>query len=279
MPELPEVENTVNSLSGLVVGQKIVDFWTDVPQRFSNLEDISFFNKEILYVRRVGKNIIFDLSGGISILIHQKISGHVLYGIWSWDGNNWVTKDKFLSEKINSFVRFVFVLNNQHMIAVVDPRKFAKVEIWKTKDLDQKLAGSIAPDALSISKQDFVNILSKRKGMIKRVLIDQSIISGIGNIYSDEILWWAKTNPYVAAKDVDAVAVYNATRKVLLKSIKLKGDSMSDYRRIDGTKGAFQKEHKVYGREGLKCLRNDGGIIQIRKMGNRSLRFCPVCQK
>ena len=279
MPELPEVENTVNSLSGLVVGRKIIDFWTDVPQRLSNLENISFFKKEILCLRRVGKNIIFDLSGGVSILVHQKISGHVLYGVWSQNGDAWTTKDKSLSERINSFVRFVFVLDNKHMVTVVDPRKFAKVEVWKTKDLSQKLAESIAPDALSVSKNDFVDILSKRKGIIKRVLMDQSIISGIGNIYSDEILWWAKTNPYVVAKDADAVAVYNATRKVLLKAIELKGDSMSDYRRVDGTKGSFQKEHKVYGREGQKCFRKDGGIIQIRKMGNRSLRFCPVCQK
>jgi len=279
MPELPEVETTVKSLSGLVVGSKIVDFWTDVPQRHSNIQNISFLKREILSVKRIGKNIVFVLSGGISILVHQKISGHLLYGTWSWDGSNWITEDNFLSERINSFIRFVFVLDNKSMIVLVDPRKFAKVEVWENSELDKKINKSIAPDALSVSKKEFIEILSKRRGIIKRVLMDQSIISGIGNIYSDEILWDAKISPYSIAKDVDALKLYNSTRKILLKAIKLKGDSMSDYRLVDGSKGSFQKEHRVYGREGLKCLRNDGGIIQIKKIGNRSLRFCPVCQK
>ncbi len=283
MPELPEVETTVADLSKVAVGRKIADIWTDTPKRFSVLSRDGgvVVGGRIKAVSRRGKNIIIDLSDGKKILIHQKISGHLLFGKWSFDGERWVSKKDSLQEKVNSYLRFIFTLDNGKMIGLSDPRKFAKVEIWDGEDLDRKLSVEIGPDAMEIDKEEFRERVSNKGSIIKTVLMDQSVISGIGNIYSDEMLWDARISPYRRPKelsDKEMGALFRSMRKVLLKGIKLKGDSMSDYRLIDGTKGGYQNRHKVYKKEGESCPREDGGTIERRKLGSRSLRFCPACQ-
>ena len=283
MPELPEVETTVVDLSKSVVGKRIVDLWTDTPKRLSVLtKDGAVFNEKINGVRRKGKNIILDLSGGIKILIHQKIAGHILFGKWSFEKGRWVPERGPLDEKVNSYIHFMLTLNNGKMIALSDPRKFAKIEIWDGDDLDRKMRNEIGPDPMEIGLAEFRERIGKKGSIIKTVLMDQSVISGIGNIYSDEILWSARLSPYRRPKEISSREMgklFKSTRKILTKAIELKGDSMSDYRLIDGTKGGYQEEHKVYGRDGFPCPRKDGGIIERRKLGGRSLRFCPVCQK
>jgi formamidopyrimidine-DNA glycosylase len=287
MPELPEVETTTKSLSMAVTGLKIVDFWTDTPNRASVFINKERFikvikSKKIKKVERVGKNIIFQLSGNISLLAHQKISGHFLFGEWFLDNKEWKSKDKNLSEKTNLFLRFVFTFNNGKMMALSDPRKFAKLELWQSDKLKDKLDINIGPDATKVGFTVFKKRISSRGSIIKKILMDQSIISGIGNIYSDEILWDAKINPYKRGKELkekELKKIFHSSKKILLKSIELKGDSMSDYRLIDGTKGSYQNNHKVYKRENLPCPRKDKGIIIREKIGNRSLRFCPICQK
>ncbi len=288
MPELPEVETTVNDLSKKIVGKKIVDFWTDIPKRVAILTKekrsvVSILEGEkIKNVYRKGKNIILDISGGIKILIHQKIAGHVLFDKWLFNGNKWISQREFLQEKVNSYIHFVITLANGEMIALSDPRKFAKIEIWDGDELDRKMKEEIGPDPMDMDSVSFKDRISKRKSIIKTVLMDQTVVSGIGNIYSDEILWDARISPYKRPQEMnnrETSRLFRSVKKIFLKAIKLKGDSMSDYRLIDGTKGEYQKEHKVYGRDGLSCLRKDGGTIERRKLGSRSLRFCPVCQK
>lgn len=135
-------------------------------------------------------------------------------------------------------------------------------------------------------KKDFTleklrEALSKKKrGKIKQILMDQTVIAGIGNIYSDEILWQSKIHPF---KDVSKLSIkelkdiYEATREILKKSIRLRGESISDFRDLEGNRGYFDKARKVYQKEGEKCFRC-GGIIKRIKMGGRSAHFCPVCQ-
>ena len=112
--------------------------------------------------------------------------------------------------------------------------------------------------------------------------MDQSVIAGIGNIYSDEILWEARIHPL---KDVSTLGetdlknIYNAILKVLKKGIEFKGDSMSDYRRPNGEKGGYQNVQKVYRKEGQACPVKNCGIIKRIKIGGRSAHFCPKCQK
>ncbi len=283
MPELPEVETTVTDLSKVIVGRKVTDLWTDTPKRFSVLSRDGgvIVGRKIKAVSRRGKNIVIDLSDGKKILIHQKISGHLLFGKWSFDGERWVAKNDILQEKVNSYLRFIFTLDNGKMIGLSDPRKFAKVEVWDGEDLERKLSSEIGPDAMEVGKEEFKERVFGKGSIIKTVLMDQTVISGIGNIYSDEMLWDSRISPYRRPKelsDKEMGVLFRSMRKALSKGIKLKGDSMSDYRLIDGTKGGHQSRHNVYKKEGEPCPRKDGGTIERRKLGSRSLRFCPVCQ-
>ncbi len=285
MPELPEVKTTVDDLAQNITERKIVDFWTDVPKRIAfffdgSIDDIK--GNTIKTIERRGKNIIITLSNKKNILIHQKISGHLLLGNWKQKDGKWLPSQEPLLEKINSYIHFILFLDNGKMLAMSDPRKFAKIEFWDNDKLKDHLDKILGPDALDINLNDLIKILSKKGGSIKSVLMDQAIISGIGNIYSDEILWDSKISPFRKAKELTKLEVkiiFESINKILSLAIKLKGDSMSDYRLIDGTKGSFQKFHKVYQREGLDCFRKDGGKIRREKFGSRAVRLCPICQK
>ena len=281
MPELPEVETTTRGLSDSVIGHRILDIWTDTPNRLGVFSSRDIKGEKIESVERRGKNIIINLTNDLSLLIHQKISGHLLVGKWEFIEGFWKSKDEILQEKINSYIHFIIILSRGKMIALSDPRKFAKIEIWNNKNLKEKMDREIGPDAMDIMMKEFKERLSVRRSIIKKVLLNQKVVSGIGNIYSDEILWESRINPYrypSELSDEEYNLLFKSMKKVLNKAISLKGDSMSDYRLIDGTRGGYQNEHKVYGREGLLCFRKDGGEIVRRKMGSRSLRFCPICQ-
>jgi len=291
MPELPEVETIVRDLRKKVLDRTFLDVWTDfkkIIKKPKNFEDFKkeIKGKEILKVWRRGKNIIFDLSDNKSLLIHQKLTGHLLYGTWDIEHGTWKPAEKGpLEEKVNTYIHLLFNLDNGEMIALSDLRKFAKVELWNDKELSEsKEIKNLGPEPLEseFTFEKFKEIIKKNHSKIKQVLMDQNVISGIGNIYSDEILWEARINPFreiSTLSEADVKNIYIAMKKVLLKAIKLMGDSMSDYRTISGAKGGYQLVQKVYRQEGKKCPRNDGGIIQRKKMNGRSAHFCPVCQK
>ncbi len=284
MPELPEVETIVNGLKGKVKGAVFLDVWTDSPRLFKK----PFFpefkkkikGKRIENVVRWGKNIVFNLSDDYSLLIHQKISGHLLLGKWERQGEKWVARGKgaLREDPMNQFIRALFFLNNGLDIALSDLRKFAKIELWKTKELEKSLK-KLGPDPLTVGFQQFQNILSKKKGKIKQVLMDQAFLAGIGNIYANEILWEAKIAPTREARNIKEEELKNlwlAMRKVLNKAIKLQGDSFSDFRKVSGEKGGYQDFAKVYQKE--KCPACQSKIKRI-KQGGRSSFFCPLCQK
>ncbi len=289
MPELPEVETIVRELRKKVVKRTFSDVWTDTPQIVKKPQNIDEFKKEIKgktikNVWRRGKNIIFDLSENKSLLIHQKLTGHLLFGYWVLDNGCWKPKTKGpLEEKINTYIHLLFILDNNKMLALSDVRKFAKVELWEREGLlNSKEFKNLGPEPLDkrFTFQEFKKVLPK-KGKIKQVLMDQSVIAGIGNIYSDEILWEARVHPLKNVSDLseqELKEIYQAIKKVLKTAIALKGESFSDFRRVSGEKGNFDKERKVYQREGEKCFRC-GAIIQRVKMGGRSAHFCPLCQQ
>lgn len=292
MPELPEVETTVLDLKKKVLKRTFLDLWTDSRKLIKKPKNIGEFKKEIKgkkirNIKRKGKNIIFELSGGKILLIHQKLTGHLLFGKWNFKNGGWEPeiKDSLLNDPKNRFLRIIFFLDNGNQLALSDLRKFAKVELWDEKEFyESQEIKKLGPDPL---EKDFTagkleDILKKTRGKIKKVLMDQNIISGIGNIYSDEVLWEARIHPFrdtpnLSQKEIKNI--YFAIKKVLLKAINLKGDSVSDYRLINGEKGKYQLIQKVYRREGEKCPRSDGGIIQRKKINGRSAHFCPVCQK
>jgi len=290
MPELPEVETTIRDLNKKILGREIQDIWTDFPKMIKIPKSFEQFKKEIKdkkieKVWRRGKNILFDLSGRKTLLIHQKLTGHLLLGKWELERGQWQAKipGPLVEDPMNKFLHLMFWLDNGQMLALSDLRKFAKVELLDQKILEKELS-FFGPEPLEkdFTFEKFKECLAKkRKGKIKQVLMDQEVISGIGNIYSDEILWEAKIHPF---KDVSKLEkgqlkkIYQAMRKILPKAIELGGESISDFRRILGERGYFDKERKVYRREGEKC-RRCGTIIKKLKLAGRSAHFCPNCQK
>ena len=268
MPELPEVETTVRELESKIIGRKILRVWTDAKKLFK--PDFSTFKKGVIgrtieEISRRGKNIIIELDSGKYILVHQKLTGSLLYG----------------AEIKGPYIHLILFLDKGEL-ALSDLRKFAKVAFipdLKAYPDYQKLG----PEPLSreFTLEKFKEILKKSKGKIKKVLMDQTKIVGIGNIYSDEILFEAKISPLRETqklKTKETKILYLAIKKILKKAIKAKGTSVSDYRRPSGKEGNFQKLIKVYRRTGKSCPRC-GTKIQRLKFNGRSSHFCPRCQK
>jgi len=285
MPELPEVETTVLGLRKKVLSRTFVDVWTDFEKliKKSNFEEFKkeIKRKKIKAIYRRGKNIVFELSEGYSLLIHQKLTGHLLYGKWKQKGGKWQAEtDHALKEdRMNSYIHLIFFLDNGKMLALSDLRKFAKIQLGKKEELEKELS-SLGPDALKVSFSEFREIIKSKKGKIKQVLMKQEVIAGIGNIYSDEALWRAKINPFkdvLKLREQEFKKLYKAIQEVLKKGIEMGGESISDYRNLEGERGGFDRFRKVYRREGEKCPRC-GTKIERKEIGGRSTHFCPKCQ-
>lgn len=282
MPELPEVQTTVNGLNKKIKNLTITGVWTDWPKYLKKGFAKEITGRKILKIWRIGKNIIFDLSGGKVMLIHQKMTGHLLYGKWR-------------DEKVNSYIHLIFSLSNGEKLSLSDLRKFAKILAVDKKDFKNlKDIKNIGPDPLlqSFKFSDFKNLITKRRGAVKKILVNQNIISGIGNIYSDEILFTAKIHPLKKIENLNRTElkkIFNATKKILKKAVKLRGTSISDYRDTAGKAGRYGDVRLVYRKEGEKCPRlrqsfgrqanKCNGIIKRIKIGGRSAHFCLVCQK
>lgn len=293
MPELPEVETIVRSLNRTVLGRKIEDVWSDTKKIIKRPQSFWQFKKEIIgrkieSVKRRAKNILIGLSGNKTLLIHQKMTGHLLIGNWKLKDDRWRPLLKGpLEDSVNLYIHLMFQLSGRGggglMLALSDLRKFAKIELSDKKIIEKELS-SLGPEPLekSFTFKKFKDCFKNKKGKIKQILMRPEIIAGIGNIYSDEILWEAKIHPLKTIQllsEKEFEKIYLAMKKILSKAIKLKGDSMSDYRLITGEKGGYQNVQKAYRQEGMPCHRKDGGIIERIKIGGRSAHFCPICQK
>lgn len=291
MPELPEVETIVRELKKKVLGRTFLNIWTDSPKIIKRPKRLELFKKEIKNEKikniwRRGKNIIFNLSGGGNLLIHQKLTGHLLLGKWKKEGKKWKSKlsGPTKDDPVNKFLHLIFWLDNGQMLALSDLRKFAKVELWEKGELGKSPDfKKLGPEPLKkdFTFNQFKSILIKKRGKIKKILMDQNVIAGIGNIYSDEILFNAKINPFrdiSKLSEKDLKNIYQAIKIILPLSIKLKGESFSNFRTLSGEKGNFDQVRKVYGREDEKCSLCKTKIKR-QKMGERSTHFCPKCQK
>ena len=300
MPELPEVETTTKGLRKAILVLKIKDVWTDLSTKdkrqtgaIANPKFFFYFkkeilNKKVLSVERRAKNILINISDGKTILVHLKMTGHLLYGKYKFNKNKWTPDETGpLNDPYNRFVHVVFTFSNGKNLAFSDARKFGKITLLDTKTAhNTKHLNNIGPEPLG---KDFdLEMLKERlnkkpSGKIKTVLMDQSVIAGIGNIYSDEILWRAGVNPerkVSTIKETEFKLMFKAIRETLAKGIDFGGDSMSDYRNIHGLPGKFQLHHEAYRRTGEKC-RKPGckGIIKRKIINGRSAHFCSVHQK
>jgi len=287
MPELPEVETTVNFLKKKILGKKIKEVFVEAEQLIKK-PSLSRFKKlikgkKIEKIERKGKNILFFLSQNLVLLFHLKLTGHLLLGEWKKEKGKWVSlKEGPLKEDpINRFLRVIFVFEDGKMLALSDLRKFAKIELGKTKEILKELE-KLGPDPLEISFEEFKKrIQKKKKSEIKKVLMDQEVISGVGNIYSVEALWEAKISPFRKVKDIsekELKKLFESLKKVLKLAIKLQGESISDWRKPNGEKGNYDKIRKVYRKEGEKCQRCGKKILK-KTQAQRSTYFCANCQK
>lgn len=288
MPELPEVQTTVSGLSKVLPKLVILDVWTDWPKMFRGDSLAKFkkttVGKKVLSVTRRGKHILIHITGDTTIIIHMKMTGHLLYGGWKLDGRSWKPKNKKgpLNDPFNRFIHVVFYLSNGKHLAFSDTRKFGKVVLAKTNELAHSPhLAHLGPEPLD--KNFDYNIFAKRlsmrpRGKIKTVLMDQTVIAGIGNIYSDEMLWRAGIHPETKVEKVNNIKIkklFTAMKEVLRGGIELGGDSMSDYRNIYGERGHFQEKHNAYQKKGEVCgKRGCGGIIERKIVGGRSAHFC-----
>src|SRR3989344_3205756 len=267
MPELPEVQTTVNGLNKTVRGRKITGVWSDYRR---NPVPSSIVGSKIRGVQRRGKNILINLSNGETLLIHMKMTGHFVYNRLHYP-----------------YVRFSLTLDNGKILSLSDMRRFAKVATIDTKDLERSAhLEHLGPEPLTSNFKltNFKTQLLKRpNGKIKQVLMDQTLVAGIGNIYSDEILWRAGVHPLSIPKaipDKQFKLMFTSMKKVLKEGIDFGGDSMSDYRNIKGEKGEFQEHHRAYRRTGKPCTKSGcKGVITRIIVGARSTHFCPIHQK
>lgn len=305
MPELPEVQTTVNGIRAHARGAVITDVWTDYKSPFhtgkDNIKDPKFFR---LFRKRVvgscicdasrrAKNVLIHLSNGYTIIVHMKMTGHFLHGIYEKkkEGGKevWVAQNPgpLRDDPFNRHIRLVFSLDTGAHLALSDMRRFAKVTVEKSAHLhlSDHLSGS-GPEPLdeSFDYHSFATrLLHYPARAIKQTLMDHTVIAGIGNIYSDEILWHAGIHPLEKVGSISPAKLrlaYTAMKQLLRDGINFGGDSMSDYRNILGEKGAFQGRHMAYQRVGERCARKAcrGTIARIR-VGGRSAHFCTVHQK
>lgn len=292
MPELPEVETTVFDLKKRVLKRTFVDVWTNFekmikrPKSFREFKQ-ALIGKKILNIRRRGKNILFDLSQKKILLIHLKLTGHLLFGKWKFREGEWrsLIPGPLSEDPMNKFLHLIFFFNDKKQLALSDARKFAKAELWEKNELENskefKSLG-LEPLGKNFNFEKFKEVFKKKKkSKIKQALMDQTVIAGIGNIYSDEVLWVAKINPFREVGELmgnELMRIHTAIRKVLKQGIKLNGASVTYFRRLNGNRGKFDVWKKVYRRENQKCFRC-GGKIEKKKIGGRSAHFCPKCQK
>lgn len=300
MPELPEVTTTANKLNNLLPSLEIIFVWTNYNSPYfynkQNIKDPKYFLKfkkniirhKIKSVYRIGKNVLINIDGSKTILIHMKMTGHLLYGKYKYEKNNWTAIEPGpLQDKFNQHIRLIFKFSNGKSLALSDVRKFAKVCLIEDDDVKNfKDISTLGPDpttdGFNFKKLKEI-LLSRPHGRIKNILINQNLISGIGNIYSDEALWLSGIHPEtspIKLTDTQIKKLLKNIKNILKKGLNFGGDSTSDYRQPDGNRGQFQKHHKVYRLRGKKCLKKGCKGIIIRKIvGGRSAHFCDTHQK
>ena len=289
MPELPEVETIKNDLKRQVVGATITEVDTDWPKTVNEPEYELFSSllpgKKIKDIKRRGKNLIIAVDDSY-LWVHFKMTGHMVVApAKSLNKDKWDVDDPDspLAERVNQYIHLAFYLDDGRVMALSDLRKFARVALVNEEGLNEILA-NLGPEPLedSFTFDVFVARIMKKRGVIKKVLMDQDVIAGIGNIYADEILFEARIAPQRAASELsesELKRLYKSTRDVLKKAVKMRGTSISDYRDASGKKGAYSEARKVYRRTDEPCPNDCGGVVHRVKINGRSSHYCPNCQK
>ncbi len=286
MPELPEVEVTRRTLLKFIENKVIENIKINNPNlRFkipTNFKKIVIGQKIIKVLRR-SKYILIYLKNDYVMIAHLGMSGKFL--IKNNYSKNFLKTSYYFNEFSLKHNHIEFFFSNNLKVIYNDPRRFGFFLLDKVSKLDlNKFLNKLGPEPLGNDlKKDY--LISKTKATqrsIKTLLMDQHFISGIGNIYANEILFSAKIKPNKIASKltlVDIDRLYSSIGKVLKRALKLGGSSIKDFKSSVGLKGRFQNEFKVYDRRDLKCLRSgcSGLIARVVSQGRASF-FCNQCQ-
>ena len=285
MPELPEVETIARGLAKRVTGDVIESVWLvskPEPLKSSAREIVSTLeSKRIVGVRRVGKHLVFDLENGgrvSSPVNKRKLPGKSVRPTPAqWIVHLGMTGRMLVcpvDSEIEKHTHAIARLSSGRELRFVDPRRFGRLSVAH----GFQAAGS---EPLDVQLDRFVSLFRGRKTPIKSALLNQKLLSGVGNIYADESLFRAGIRPRRRAASLtreDLRRLYLAVQEVLKEAIALGGSSISDYVDSDGEEGFFQLQHRVYGREQEPCLVCKTPIKRVVIAG-RSSHYCPKCQK
>ncbi|MEO8025419.1 MAG: bifunctional DNA-formamidopyrimidine glycosylase/DNA-(apurinic or apyrimidinic site) lyase [Bryobacteraceae bacterium] len=264
MPELPEVETVVRTLAPALIGRRIES--ARFTSRFvtpGNRDKLAGLvsSRTVRAIRRHGKFILIELASDAgtsgTLSIHLGMTGKLL-----------------VNGTIGVHTHGVFQLDRGEL-HYEDIRQFGRIE-W-----DPARVGKLGPDALGLGLEVFCGLLRKRKSQIKPLLLNQTFVAGLGNIYVDEALFRAGIHPLAIASRVRApraAGLHEAIQDLLRLAIAHGGSSISDYVDAEGRKGGFQNLHQVYGREGQPCVQCGSPIRRI-VVGQRGTHFCAKCQR
>lgn len=314
MPELPEVEYTARQLRAAIVGATMRDaqvFWERTighPELPNFMAEVA--ERRILAVRRRGKYLILDLSGDLIVTIHRRMSGNLLLLPPGWEIDTclrehdvaaWNTRGpsfRRFEDAINRvstagvedegdvvslrYCRVCFNLVDGRRLLYTDPRKFGRIELWSREREAEALAGlGVEPLGDEFTVEGLKHSLSGRRGAIKQVLLDQTVIAGLGNIYADEALFYAFIHPLRPAHSLsmdETRLLHEAVVSVLTLGIEHGGTSFSEYRDLWGEAGDNYNHVRVYQQDGKPCARC-GTLIERMVVGQRGTHYCPNCQK
>ena len=287
MPELPEVETVRIGLQGFLPGKTVKAVHHDWPKGFPNAPaDVEQFliGAKIVEVTRRAKVLLIELNTKYSLVIHLKMTGQLVYRGDHERFGAGHPNDSLVHDLPDKTTHVYFDFTDGSHLYFNDQRKFGWVRLMPTAEvphLDFFL--KVGPEPLSddFTSTDFIQRLSRRvKSGIKAVLLDQTVIAGIGNIYADEGLWAAKIHPETKVQDVPKtklVTLYTEMRRILQLSIEKGGSTDRNYVNAEGKKGSYLTFAKVFRREGKPCPRCGTTILKMRVAG-RGTHLCPVCQ-
>ncbi|RMG92335.1 MAG: bifunctional DNA-formamidopyrimidine glycosylase/DNA-(apurinic or apyrimidinic site) lyase [Chloroflexi bacterium] len=268
MPELPEVETTARALRPLIIGRSVVDVWNNWPPTivtpsFSHFKS-RICGQQFIDLTRRGKYLLFQLQYD-TLIIHLKMSGHLAV----------VPRQA----SVHKHVHTIFELDNNCQLRFRDQRKFGRV--YLVSDPEQ-VVGKLGPEPLAeaFTPEVLRTRLQNRKRALKPLLLDQTFVAGIGNIYADEALFYAGLHPQRTADsltDTEIIRLHAAIQKVLQMGIEREGASIDLYVKPDGSKGDMQNAVAVFRRTDMPCYVCGTPIRRIR-LGGRSTHFCATCQ-
>ncbi len=270
MPELPEVESVRKYLEKSLKGRRILQIehrfpgiLSTPPQAPSPLLPVRFVNAD-----RKGKMLILRFDKDQTLLIHLRMTGRLYFPVSAKD--------------LLPHTHVLFILDRGQHLAYSDPRRFGRL-IWFVgrSDDDIRELRALGPDALSVSEEGFAHLLRTRNRMIKPLLLDQSILSGLGNIYVDETLFLARIHPKQISSNLSGkklARLWAATQQILESAIENGGSTIRDFVGSSGKAGGYQQYHSVYGRGGLGCVQC-GQTLRKVLVAQRGTTYCPKCQR